>query len=234
MATFILVPGAGGTAWTWHRLTPLLAARGHHSVAVDIPIADPTAGLDKYADVVSAAVDSAPRSDATVIVALSMAGFYTPQVCAHGRVDLLVLLNAMVPLPHETPGDWFTDTGHAEARAEDAVRLGLPSDREFDVMVDFFHDVPADVTAEAFSQPPPQQADKPFGDQWLLERWPEVPIRVIAGREDRFFPLAFQRRIARERLGIELDELPGGHLLPLSQPASLANRLDDYWRALRA
>jgi hypothetical protein len=46
-----------------------------------------------------------------------------------------------------------------------------------------------------------------------------------AGRDDRFFPYEFQRRVARERLGLEAEQLPGGHLLALSRPAALAERL---------
>jgi len=49
-----------------------------------------------------------------------------------------------------------------------------------------------------------------------------VPIRAVAGVEDRFFPAAFQRGLARDRLGIEADVLPGGHLIALSQPERLA------------
>lgn len=33
---------------------------------------------------------------------------------------------------------------------------------------------------------------------------------VLAGRDDRLFPLAFQRRIARERLGRPVTVLDGG------------------------
>ena len=51
MATFVLVPGAGGQAWYWHRLVPELEARGHVAVAVELPAADPSAGLVTYADV---------------------------------------------------------------------------------------------------------------------------------------------------------------------------------------
>ena len=55
--------------------------------------------------------------------------------------------------------------------------------------------------------------------------WPDVPIHVIAGRDDRFFPIDFQHRVARERLGVTVDELPGGHLLALSSPRALADQL---------
>ena len=34
MATFVLVPGAGGLGWYWHRVAERLAARGHEAVAV--------------------------------------------------------------------------------------------------------------------------------------------------------------------------------------------------------
>ena len=53
--------------------------------------------------------------------------------------------------------------------------------------------------------------------------------RVLVGRDDRFFPAGFQRRVATERLGITPDEMPGGHCLALSQPAALADRLVEYW-----
>jgi pimeloyl-ACP methyl ester carboxylesterase len=55
-----------------------------------------------------------------------------------------------------------------------------------------------------------------------FEAWPDVPIRVVAGADDRFFPVEFQRRVARERLGIEADVLPGGHLAAVSRPDELA------------
>jgi pimeloyl-ACP methyl ester carboxylesterase len=64
-----------------------------------------------------------------------------------------------------------------------------------------------------------------FGEPWPLERWPDVPTRVLVPGEDRLFPLGFQRRVARDRLGVEVDEIPGGHLPMLSRPGELAERL---------
>jgi pimeloyl-ACP methyl ester carboxylesterase len=58
-----------------------------------------------------------------------------------------------------------------------------------------------------------------------FDRWPDVPIKVLIGRDDRLFPADFQRRVARERLGITADEIPGGHLVALSNPAGLAGHL---------
>ena len=72
------------------------------------------------------------------------------------------------------------------------------------------------------------EEDIAFGQPCAIERWPDVPTRVIAGRDDRFFPLDFQRRVAGERLGAEVDEVPGGHLAALSRPAELAGHLTRY------
>jgi pimeloyl-ACP methyl ester carboxylesterase len=61
-----------------------------------------------------------------------------------------------------------------------------------------------------------------------LECWPDIPIHVLAGKDDRFFPIEFQRRVARERLGKELEEIPGGHLVALSNAEGLVERLVTY------
>ena len=47
----------------------------------------------------------------------------------------------------------------------------------------------------------------------------------MAGADDRFFPVGFQQALARDRLGIEADVLPGGHLNALAEPARLAGYL---------
>ena len=36
-SSFILVPGAGGDAFYWHRVVPLLRDAGHEVVAVRLP-----------------------------------------------------------------------------------------------------------------------------------------------------------------------------------------------------
>ena len=222
MTTFVLVPGAGGDTWFWHRLVAELESRGHHALAVQLPAADDSAGLDAYADTVVAAIgDRSP----VVLVAQSMGGLTAPLVCDRVPVELLVLLNAMVPQPGETGGEWWTVTGQGEAAAAFRRHLGLPA--ELDDEATYFHDVPADVVAAAMEQEF-AQSGRPFEDPWPLRCWPDVATRVVAGRDDRLFPLDFQRKIAAERLGLDVDEVPGGHCLALSRPAELADRLETY------
>jgi pimeloyl-ACP methyl ester carboxylesterase len=225
VATYVLIPGAGGNASYWHRLAPELRRRGHDVVATDLPGADNSAGLAEYTDIVVKAIGDRRQ---LVVVGQSLAGFTAPLVCERVPVDLLVLLNAMVPAPGETAGEWWANTGQAAARAEFAVAHGRPVQAEIDLIEDFFHDVPADVTAAAMAQGEQPEAGIVFTQPWPLQKWPDVATRFLQGRDDRLFPLEFQRRVVRERLGITLDEMPGGHLVALSQPRELADRLEAY------
>jgi pimeloyl-ACP methyl ester carboxylesterase len=222
MSVFVLIPGAGGAAWYWHRVAAELRDRGHEAIAVDLPGPDESAGLPEYADAVVAAIGD--RRD-VVVVGQSMGAFTAPVACTRIPARLLVLVNAMIPLPGETPGNWWGDTGWEPARIAAAQAGGYPV--EFDLDTYFLHDVPADVAAagEAHAFP---EADVAFGQPCAIDRWPDVPTRVIAGRDDRFFPLGFQRRVAAERLGAQVDAVPGGHLVALSRPAELTSQLTGY------
>ena len=62
----------------------------------------------------------------------------------------------------------------------------------------------------------------------VFTRWPAAPTKVLIGRDDRFFPAEFQRRVAKDRLGLDADEIPGGHLVALSNPSGLADMLVAY------
>ena len=53
----------------------------------------------------------------------------------------------------------------------------------------------------------------------------DVPTRFLLCRDDRFFPADFLRRVVRDRLGIEPDEMPGGHLPAPAHPDELVEWL---------
>ena len=80
------------------------------------------------------------------------------------------------------------------------------------------------------------QSGTPFEKPWPLQAWPAVATRFLLCRHDRFFPADFMRRVVRERLGIDADEMDGGHLPALARPKELARRLDAYraeWESAR-
>lgn len=220
MSRFVLIPGAGGAAWYWHRVVAELESRGHEAVAVELPAADEKAGLPAYTDLV---LDVIGDSGAGVaVVAQSMGGFTAPMVCARRPVDVLMLVNAMVPLPGETAGAWWDATGSQEARAAAARAGGYPE--EFDLATYFLEDVPPDLAATLMQNERPE-AEVAFTQPCAIEQWPDVRTCVLAGTDDRFFPYEFQRRIARERLGVDAEPVPGGHLNALSHPRELTERL---------
>jgi pimeloyl-ACP methyl ester carboxylesterase len=216
---FVLLPGAGGSAWYWSRVVPLIEAAGHEAIAVDLPGPDGTAGLPAYADLAVAALGAGGPD--TVLAAQSLGGFTAAMAVARVPVRTLVLVNAMVPLAAETPGEWWDATGAVEARDE-AARAGGYGD--FDVATYFLHDLPPDVVAESESHVQPE-ADAVFATPCEFDGWPDIRIRVVSGADDRFFPLAFQQWVARARLGVEPEVTAGGHLVALAQPRSVADLL---------
>jgi pimeloyl-ACP methyl ester carboxylesterase len=220
VATFVLIHGGGGSAWDWHLLEPELRARGHDSVAVDLPLEDETAGLGDYADVVVRAVGD--RTD-LVVVAHSWGGFVGPLVCYRVEAKLLVMLTAMVPMPGEPPSDWWAGTGFVSPQ--------MPGTD--DTIAVFMHDVPPDLAAEAMKRSR-RQADKVLEEPWPLDGWPDVRTRFLLCRDDHFFTPSFVREMVRVRLGDTPDEIDGSHAVALSRPADLAEHLIGYLRTGRS
>ena len=221
MTAYILIPGAGGMASYWSRVAPLLERAGHEVIAVDLPGPDPEAGLPEYADVV---VQAARDFDEVVIVAQSLGGFTAPMAAERLAVKELILVNAMIPVPGETPGEWSDATDAAKAREEAADRGGYG---EFDLETYFLHDV--DTTGLDEDQRP--ESDAVFASPCTFTDWPKDRVRVLVGADDRLFPAEFQQLVAKDRLGIDADVLPGGHLIALAHPAAVAQYLLDGPRA---
>jgi pimeloyl-ACP methyl ester carboxylesterase len=226
-ATFVLIPGAGGESWYWHLVAARLRERGHEVVSPDLPAGDEDAGLFEYA---AAVVEAVGTSGDLTVVAQSMGAFVAPLLCGRVDVRMLILVAPMIPAPGESPGEWWVGSGQLPAMREQDEREGRDPDAPFDWRVAFTHDVADEVVDEMAARGEPRQADKPFEEPWPLDRWPDIPTKVIAGRNDRLFPLDFMKRLARERLGVEADVIDTGHLPALARPDELAELLDAYVR----
>jgi pimeloyl-ACP methyl ester carboxylesterase len=208
VATYVLIHGGGSSGWDWHLVAPELEAHGHAVVAPDLPSEDESAGPWENADAVVEAIGD--RRD-LVVVGHSLGGFTAPLVCARLPADLLVLVAAMIPAPGETGNEWWTNTAYEGSGEEDV----------------FYHDVSPELEAEA-TRRERGQSERSMVEPWPLDAWPNVPTRVLLCRGDRMFPAEFQRRVARERLGIDPDEMDGGHYIALSRPRELAERLERF------
>ncbi|MBO0770568.1 MAG: alpha/beta hydrolase [Actinobacteria bacterium] len=214
MAAFVFIPGAGDVGWYWHLVEAELRARGHDTVAPDLPCDDDSAGLPEYADAVAAA---AGDRTGVIVVAQSLGGFTAPLVCDRVPVDMLILVAPMIPAPGEAPADYLSGTRYEQE----------PRQQYDDTIALFYQDVPPDLAAEALRRAR-GQSEARLGEPSPLQAWPDVPTRVLICRDDRLFPPAFLRRVAQERLGITPDEIDCGHTPALSRPHELADRLAAY------
>ena len=212
VATFALIHGGGGTAWDWHLVAPVLRECGHDpSRLISRATTSPQAGR-------STGTPSSGRSGSAATLRSSgirSAASRRPLVCAHLRLELLVLVAAMIPSPGELFADWWTHSGY-EASGYDDV---------------FYDDVPPANAAEARRRER-NETSKALHEAWPLKVWPDTPTRYLLCRDDRMFPAAWARRHARARLGIEADEIDGGHYISLSRPRELAERLHAYAAAM--
>jgi pimeloyl-ACP methyl ester carboxylesterase len=214
MTTFVLIHGAGSDSRDWQLVKPVLEARGHQVVAPDLPCEDDSAGLSEYRDTV---ISELSDQGDLVVVGHSFGGFTAPLVCERVGTDLLVLVNGMIPAPGEPPGEWWANTkwnGRSAETEEETIEV-------------FLQDVSQELARDALTREK-EQSGTPLEAPWPLQEWPQVRTKIVVGRDDRFLPADFQRRVARERLGVGVDEMQGGHMVALSQPKELADRLERY------
>ena len=214
MTLFAFIHGAGDVGWYWHLVEARLRRDGHTTVAPDLPVEDDAAGLDRYADVVVEAIGE-PKDD-VVVVAQSFGGYVAPLVAERVGARLIVLVAGMVPRPGETADEMFRNTSWKPGSLDDDSTIGV-----------FYHDAPPELAEQAVAHGR-GQSDTPGAEPWPLASWPAIPTWAIVGRQDRFFPPAWQQAVIRDRLGIEPDEIDSGHCPALSRPTELARLLESY------
>ncbi|HEV8674096.1 MAG TPA: alpha/beta hydrolase [Methylomirabilota bacterium] len=229
MTTFGLVHGAGHGAWCWERLIPELAARGHRAVAVELPGEDPAAGCARYAEIVDATL---PPADDLVLVGHSLGGLTVPLVAARRPARTLVFLCALIPVPGQSLEEQLAaDPGiYAPGYTARPGRVVHPDGSiawadEASAREAFYHDCTSADVRWAFARLR-RQAAAPRTERCPLAGWPTARSVYVLGREDRAVNPQWSRRAARERLGVEAFELPGGHSPFLARPAALAALLD--------
>ena len=215
MATFAIAHGAGDVAWSWHLVVAELEKRGHEVVAVDLPSEDD----DATSPTTRTPSSRRSASATTWRWSATRSGAYTATLVADRlEAKLLVLVSGMVPRPGETASEWWSNTGYAELSQLDGDDTAL-----------FLHDVEPGLAAEALRRSR-DQSGRPMEEPWPLDSWPDLETRYLALRDDRCFPAAWTREMARDRLGIEAEEMGGSHGVFLSRPGELADRLDGYLR----
>ena len=224
MATFVLIHGAGDVGWYWHLTEAQLQARGHHTIAPDLPCDNDTASLDDYAAI---AVQAAAGRPDLVIVGQSYGAFTATLAASQLPARLLVLLAGMIPVPGETPGEWWASTGYERA-AEQQAKLDGGKTGHDDPLISFYNGLPRPLAEEALRRGGRGESTVVWNTPWPLDAWPDVPTKFIVCRDDHIFPATFMRQLAHQRLGIVPDEVPAGHCAALSHPQELSDLLVSY------
>lgn len=225
MATFVLVHGAWHGAWVWDKLRGELAARGHQSLAMDLPISDGSATFGDYADVIQDSMKD--LGEPPILVGHSLAGMAIPIVASRTPVQTLVFVGALVP--NLRGGHW---DGNPEPAApgtfagfeerEDGSTVWVDMDN---AIYSFYQDWDRDEAAAGFKRLRAQNSSSLWDGPYPLTEWPACRIVAILMTNDRSVGPDYSRYVARERLGVEPLEFNGDHSPFLSQPGEFADFL---------
>jgi pimeloyl-ACP methyl ester carboxylesterase len=222
------VHGGWHAAWCWELLTPLLQRGGHAVVTMDLPCDDSSASFDTYADVVCGALDGRGGDD-VVLVGHSLGGHTIPLVASRRPVRHLVYLCAAVPGIGRSLFDQLQDD---PPPMNPDCRKGLERDAQkrrvwvdLNVARDLLYADCDEQTVEAAFKRLRPQADYPQKYPLSLSEFPSVPCSYVVCAADRMIFPEWSKRVARDRIGTDLIELPGSHSPMLSRPLAFAEVL---------
>jgi pimeloyl-ACP methyl ester carboxylesterase len=219
VATFCLIHGAWHEPSCWDPLVPYLAKLEHDAVAPDLPLDDPRAGFAERIRPALRALEDV--GDPVLIVGHSQGTAYSSLVAAARPGSLLIHLCPRL-------GGF-----EAPPRAPATFRPGVPfpDDRPDGTSV-----WDADTAiATIYRRLPPEAARSlahrlrpmaPPPGEYPLRSHPDNPTVLVYAAKDELFEPAWQRFMAREFLGIDPIELPGGHFPMVEDPENLAILLD--------
>ncbi len=225
MTTLILLHGAWQGAWSWAALQEDLSLRGIESVAPDLPIDEPDAGIQRYADVVC---DAAGGPGDVVIVAHSLAGLVAPVVGERLGARGVIMLAALWPAPGQSareqakqaPGIYTDGYRHAAKVRYGDGSTGMPPEVALDLL---YQDCEPSVALAASARLRPQHW-RIWAEPCPLVDWPSRPTIALACRHDRMLGADGMIR-GSARAAAPLTWLTSGHSPMLSMPASLADVL---------
>jgi hypothetical protein len=231
MTMHLLLHGAWHGAWCWVPLQDELAACGVDSIAVDLPIEEPDAGIARYADVVCAAIDG---HEDVVIVAHSLSGLVAPVVAERVEARGIVMLAALWPEPGRSareqaralPGIYSDGYRAVEQVRYDDGGTGLTPADARDLL---YQDCDPALASSAAARLRPQHWGV-WAEPSPLPAWPAIPTAGVVCRQDRMLG-EIGMVAGAERIGATLTWLDSGHSPMLAIPRELATVIVDTSRA---
>ncbi len=212
MAIFGLVHGAWHGAWSWELLSARMSARGHRTVAVDLPAGDPTAGPAECARIVATSLEGV--SEPVILVGHSLGGLTIAGVTALRPVAHTVYLCALVPVSgrswdethlSEPPMDAGLGAEHFETTAGGGTLVNAAGASQF-----LYNECPPELAASAVARLRPQT----YG----ITQMPQ-----LGARKDRLVMRAWSKAsVAKDLAHAAWIEIEGDHSPMLGRPDELA------------
>jgi pimeloyl-ACP methyl ester carboxylesterase len=234
MRTIILVAGAWHGAWCWHRLVPLLEARGHHVLTPELPGTgasgiDPSlASFDSWARLIAEMVSA--QAQPVVLVGHSRGGAVISRAAemAPGNLHSLVYLAAyLLPDGANVAATARADPGSLVPANMIAARSGVTCTLRPEVIREaFYGDCDDQTFAFARDRLSPEPLRALAANVKTSEaRFGAVPRAYIECTRDRTVSVAAQRAM-RAALPCEpVFTLESDHSPFLSHPRELAEIL---------
>ncbi len=200
MSTFVLVHGAFHGAWCWYKVIAALEAKGHRTIAPDLPGhgLDRTpmeeCTLDRYVTTVVAAIEA--EGEPVVLVGHSLGGLTVTQVAEQvpDRVRSVVYLTAMLAVDGQSGSDLNLIT--EDSPLAQYVKLGelAMTFRADGLRETFYHQCPPEDVALATLLASPEAnviTETPM--RTTASHYGQVPRVYIECTDDQAIPIAKQR-----------------------------------------
>lgn len=218
MSTFVLVHSPLSGPLVWEGVAAALRARQHRVMAPDLRAATDLGPpyWEHHAAAVVAALEAVPAESPLILVGHSGAGVLLPAVAARaGRpVGAFLFVDADLPEDGQSRLDRFASPSEAEEFRRSAHNGMLPPWTEDDLR-EAIPDAALRARFVAELRPLPLTAyEEPLP---APEGWDEAPCGYLRF-SDSYRAAAEEAR----DLDFECAELPGGHLMPLTDPGAVA------------
>jgi Alpha/beta hydrolase family len=227
VALFAIMHGSMAGPATYTRLASELKRRGQRALLVGLPADQPELTGTDYAHLVAEQLHAALPGDGVadepvVVVAHSASGLLLPLVPSLYPVAHLVYLAAGVPQPGMTLDEQLA----AEPDMLNPAWVGVDPFQDHQAAHRFlFHDCDRATARWAIATQTPWYPEGLYRQRCPLKAFPPIPTTSIVCIGDRVIQPAWSRRVATDRLGAQVVELPGGHCPHVSRPALLAEVL---------
>jgi pimeloyl-ACP methyl ester carboxylesterase len=225
--TIVLVHGAWADGSSWSRVIPLLQAKGHRVIAVQIPL---TSLEDDLAATKRIVADTAGP---IVLVGHSWGGMAVTQAGDDPKVAALVYVSAFAPDAGESGGSLIG--AHPTPPALSTVvsdSSGFVYQTTQGMIDNVAPDLPADE-ARVLASTQGRLAGKAFEQTVAVAAWKAKPSWFIVTAEDRVVNVELQAASAK-RMNARMTVIHASHMSILSRPHDVASVIGDAVAAVAA